>query len=122
MSRHIIPFLYVALAFLSDPLTVESQARTWIHSSEAEKSFAAGLKSYRAGDFERALEKFQRLLEFPLNQRSSAGQLLQGKSLYRLGRFAEALDAARGLQRGRMVHFVLRTGTGRTKVQEGTGT
>ena len=99
MSRRIIPFRYVALAFLSVSVTVESQARTWIRSSEAEKSFAAGLESYRAGDFERALEKFQRLLEFPLNQRSSAGQLLQGKSLYRLGRFAEALDAARGLQR-----------------------
>jgi ABC-type branched-subunit amino acid transport system substrate-binding protein len=99
MPCRIIPSLYVALAVLLVPVVGDGQSRTWIYSAEAEKTFAAGLDAYGAERFDTALERLQRLLEYPINQRSSAGQLLQGKSLYRLGRFAEALDAARGLQR-----------------------
>ncbi len=99
MPCRIIPSLYVALAVLLVPVVGDGQSRTWIYSAEAEKTFAAGLEAYRAERFDTALERLQRLLEYPINQRSSAGQLLLGKSLYRLGRFAEALDAARGLQR-----------------------
>ena len=95
----IIPSLYVALAVLLVPVVGDGQSRTWIYSAEAEKTFAAGLDAYGAEHFDTALERLQRLLEYPINQRSSAGLLLQGKSLYRLGRFAEALSAARGLQR-----------------------
>ena len=99
MPCRIIPYLYVALAVLLVPVAGDGQSRTWRYSAEAEKTFAAGLDAYRAERFDTALERLQRLLEYPINQRSSAGQLLQGKSLYRLGRFVEALDAARGLQR-----------------------
>ena len=99
MPCRIIPSLYVALAVFLVPVAGESQSRAWIYSAEAEKTFAAGLEDYRAERFDSALGRLQKLLEYPLNQRSSAGQLLLGKSLYRLGRFAEALDAARGLQR-----------------------
>ena len=99
MQRRIIVCLYIALVVLLVPAAGASQSRAWINSAEAEKVFVDGLAAYRAESFAAALDRLQWLLEFPLNQRSSAGQLLLGKSLYRLGRFAEALDAARGLQR-----------------------
>ena len=90
--------LYVALSTLLVPVAGEGQARAWIESAEAEKVFAHGLEDYEAGRYDEALARLQRLLEFPPNQRSSAGQLLLGKTLFRLHRFGEALNAARGLQ------------------------
>lgn len=99
MSCRILPSLFIALAVLLVPAVGESQSRAWIYSAEAEKTFVAGLEAYRGERFDTALDRLQRLLEFPLNQRSSAGQLLLSKTLYRLGRYAEALDTSRGLQR-----------------------
>ena len=99
MQRRIISSLYIALWILVAPSELEGQPRTWIYSAEAEKIFAKGLEAYREGRFDMSVARLQRLLEFPQNQRSSAGQLLLGKSYFRLSRFAESLDVARGLER-----------------------
>ena len=99
MPRRALASIYVALLMLLVPTGGVGQGRAWIYSADAEKIFGDGLAAYRAERYDQALDRLQRLLEFPLNQRSSAGQLLQGKALFRLGRFAEALDTARGLQR-----------------------
>ena len=99
MPRRALASIYVALLMLLVPTGGVGQGRAWIYSAEAEKIFGDGLAAYRAERYDQALDRLQRLLEFPLNQRSSAGQLLQSKALFRLGRFAEALDTARGLQR-----------------------
>ena len=99
MPRRALASLSVALLILLVPTDGEGQARALIYSERAEKIFADGLADYRAERYNQALDRLQRLLEFRLNQRSSAGQLLQCKALFRLGRFAESLDAARSLQR-----------------------
>ncbi len=89
----------VVLAAVLVPNCVEGQARIWTYSADAEKIFGNGLEAYKQGHFDETLNYLRQLAEFPLNQRSSAGQFLLGKTLYRLGRFAEAIDAALVLQR-----------------------
>ena len=89
----------VVLAVVLAPALAQGQARVWPYSADAETIFGNGLEAYRQERFDAALNHLRQLAEFPLNQRSSAGQLLLGKSLYRLGRFAEAIDAALVLQR-----------------------
>ena len=92
-------YLCVVLAAVLVPNFAEGQARTWTYSADAEKIFGNALEAYRQGRFDEAINHLRQLAEFPLNQRSSAGQFLLGKSLYRLGHFAEAIDAALVLQR-----------------------
>ena len=87
------------LAAVLVPNFAEGQARTWPYSTDAEETFGNALGAYQQGRFDEALNHLRQLAEFPLNQRSSVGQFLLGKSLYRLGRFAETIDAALVLQR-----------------------
>ena len=70
-----------------------------VYSNQAEKLFAQGLDAYRRGDYERARDRLQQLLEFPSNQRSSAAQLVLGTAAFRLGDYARALQAAKQMQR-----------------------
>ena len=97
--QHIARYVWVVFAAVLVPNFVAGQARTWTYSADAEKIFVNGLAAYKQGHFDETLNHLQQLVEFPLNQRSSAGQFLLGKALYRLGRFAEAIDAALVLQR-----------------------
>ena len=92
-------YVCLALAAVLAPTLAEGQAYTWTYSVDAEKVFGNGLAAYKQGRFDEALNHLRQLAEFPLNQRSSVGQFLVGKALYRLGRFAEAIDAALVLQR-----------------------
>lgn len=97
--QHIALFVCVVLAAVLVPNFAAGQARTWTYSADAEKIFSNGLAAYKQGHFDETLNHLRLLAEFPLNQRSSIGQFLLGKTLYRLGRFAEAIDAALVLQR-----------------------
>ena len=92
-------YAYLTLAVMLSPALAEGQAYTWTYSVDAEKVFGNGLAAYKQGRFDEALNHLRQLAEFPLNQRSSVGQFLVGKALYRLGHFAEAIDAALALQR-----------------------
>ena len=87
------------LATVLVPNFAEGQVHTWTYSADAEKTFGNALEAYQQGRFDEAINHLRQLAEFPINQRSSAGQFLLGKSLYRLGHFAEAIDAALVLQR-----------------------
>ena len=70
-----------------------------VFSTQAEKLFAQGIDAYRKGDYERARDRLQQLLEFPTNQRSSAAQLVLSTAAFRLGDYGRALEAAKQLQR-----------------------
>ena len=69
------------------------------YSSEAEKLFTRGVSAYRKQNLQQAREQFQKLLEFPLHQRSSACQLMLGKVLFRLREYASALEISRALEK-----------------------
>ena len=68
-------------------------------SAEAEKLFKKGLEAYQKERYQKAQDSFQKLLEFPLNQRSSAGQLMLSRTFFRLEDYALALNAAKTLPR-----------------------
>ena len=97
--QRIARYVCVVLAAVLAPSFSEGQTRSWTYSADAEKTFGSGLEAYQQGRFDEALDHLRQLVEFPLNQRSSVGQFLLGKTMYRLGRFAEAIDAALVLQR-----------------------
>ena len=97
--QRIARYVCAVFAAVLVPNFAEGQAHTWTYSADAEKIFDNGLAAYKQGRFDETLNHLRQLAEFPLNQRSSAGQFLLGKTLYRLGRFAEAIDAALVLQR-----------------------
>ena len=92
-------YVCLTLAAVLAPALAAGQAHPWTYSVDAEKVFGNGLAAYQQGRFDEALDHLRQLAEFPFNQRSSAGQFLLGKALYRLGHFAEAIDAALVLQR-----------------------
>ena len=94
-ARYVCLTLVAVLA----PALAAGQAHPWTYSVDAEKVFGNGLAAYQQGRFDEALNHLRQLAEFPFNQRSSAGQFLLGKALYRLGHLAEAIDAALILQR-----------------------
>ena len=97
--QYIALYVCVVFAAVLMPNFAAGQAHTWTYSADAENIFGNGLEAYKQGRFDETLNHLGLLAEFPLNQRSSAGQFLLGKTLYRLGRFAEAIDAALVLQR-----------------------
>jgi ABC-type branched-subunit amino acid transport system substrate-binding protein len=70
-----------------------------VFSAEAEKLFAKGLDAYKKEEYQKAQDRFQKLLEFPLNQRSSVAQLMMSKTSFRLEDFGLALSGAKQLQR-----------------------
>jgi len=93
--------LLMSLLLVTSALAVRGQAQihTAVYSAAAEKVFNGGLEAYRDGDYEAARDAFLQLLEFTANQRSSAGQLMLGKSYFHLLDYEAALGASRGLQR-----------------------
>ena len=79
------------LAAVLVPNLAEGQVRTWAYSADAEETFGNALEAYQQGRFDETINHLRQLAEFPLNQRSSAGQFLLGKSLYRLGALPKPL-------------------------------
>ncbi|MCK4417548.1 MAG: penicillin-binding protein activator [Candidatus Latescibacteria bacterium] len=59
--------------------------------------FVQGVESYKIGDFQAALDDFQGILQFPSNQLSSTAQLMVAKTLYKLGEYEGAIQAAQKL-------------------------
>jgi len=78
---------------------VSSAGAVGVYSKQADKIFTQGFEAYRAGDYERARDRLQQLLEFPVNQRSSAAQLLLSRTAFKLADYELALQAAKQLQR-----------------------
>lgn len=69
-----------------------------LYSSSADRLFEMGTEAYSRGDFESARGHFERLNRLPTNQRSSAGLLMLGRTLFGLEEFRLALDAARQVE------------------------
>ena len=70
-----------------------------VYSSEAEGLFRRGLEAYSGARFERAHELMTELLDFPMNQRSSAAHFILSRSSFRLGHFEQALVEAKQFRR-----------------------
>ena len=64
------------------------------YSPEAERKFADGLAAYIKGNYPEALSSLEEVSVMPPHQRSSAAFLLLSRTLVRLDRFEEALEAA----------------------------
>jgi len=85
-------------SFLLSLLTGGSVRAGDVFSQQAEDLFQSGIRNYREGDYVRARLDFQDILaRLPLNQRSSAAQLMLGKTLYKLGEYEKAIQAAEDL-------------------------
>ena len=88
-------FFFTALASSS----ISAQEAGEIHSAEAENLFERGLENYNKETYGKARDFFEQVLEFPLNQRSSAAQLMLSRTLFKLGQYEDVLSAAKQLQR-----------------------
>ena len=100
LRRAVLTGLFLTCALLAGRVEkVDAQVRRAIFSAGAEKLFKQGLADYELERYRKAQESFQRLLEFPLNQRSSAGQLMLGKTLFKIEEYEAALQTVRGLQK-----------------------
>ena len=95
----LIPFLLSVALAASGVSALAQEVRKMVYSTEAENLFERGLEAYGKGTYEKALDFFERLLEFPLNQRSSAAQLMASQTSFKLERYDAALAAAKLLQR-----------------------
>jgi branched-chain amino acid transport system substrate-binding protein len=96
MSQRLAVLCLIALAWVLCP--AKAQAETAPFSAAAEKLFAKGIKSYAKGQYTRARDAFAALIKQPLNQRSSAAQLMLGRTLFHLGEYERALQVAQRLE------------------------
>lgn len=65
---------------------------------QGERLFEQGLEQYQRQRYDKARERFEKLLALPSGPSSSAGQLMLGRTLFHLSRFEEALAAARRVE------------------------
>ena len=65
----------------------------------AERLFNQGLEAYQQGNYEQAARRFQRVTEYPMNQKTTAALLMAGRALYRMEAYREATTVLRTLQR-----------------------
>ena len=91
--------IIMAVMAWDQPARLQAQSIEGTYSPEADRLFAQGLQAYRVEEYEEARIAFARLLEMATHQHSSAGQLMLGKSHFRVGNYEDALAAARGLPR-----------------------
>jgi len=68
-------------------------------SLEAEQLFERGLEAYDRALYEKARSHFEKVSGLPANQRSSAGLLMLGRTLFHLERYDEVRQVMRRLER-----------------------
>ena len=90
--RQISGIFLVIMAVIAwdQPDRLQAQSIEGTYSPEADRLFAQGLQAYRVEEYEEARIAFARLLEMATHQHSSAGQLMLGKSHFRLGNYEDA--------------------------------
>ena len=74
------------------------QAQPAPYSTAADKLFDKGLKQYAKVQYAKARDAFVDLIKQPLNQRSSAGQLMLGRTLFHLGEYERGLQVAQRME------------------------
>ena len=67
-------------------------------SPAADKLFTKGVKAYTKGQYSKARDTFVDLVKQPLNQHSSAAQLMLGRALFHLGEYERGLQVAQRLE------------------------
>lgn len=77
---------------------VRAQSAPVPYSAAADKLFNKGLRFYAKGQYPKARDTFVDLVKQPLNQRSSAGQFMLGRTLFHLGEYERALQVAQRLE------------------------
>mgnify|MGYP006284535659 CR=1 FL=1 len=81
------------LVGLSGTSTVCGQVRDTIsRDADAELMFEQGVSAFERGDYEKAAERFRLVNDYPINHKTTAALVMQGKALLRLGRYKEAVD------------------------------
>ena len=60
--------------------------------ADAELMFEQGVSAFERGDYEKAAERFRLVNDYPINHKTTAALVMQGKALLRLGRYKEAVD------------------------------
>ncbi len=75
-----------------------AQERAYPLVPEVEDLFKQGVQRYRAGDYAGAYEIFVRLVNYPRpHHRATAALLMEGRTLYKLGRYDQAISELRRL-------------------------
>lgn len=64
---------------------------------DAERLFNQGIEAFQQGNYEQAQRRFQRVTEYPFNQKTTAALLMAGRALYELGAYDEARTTLRTL-------------------------
>ncbi len=95
--RPVTLILMVMLAIWHQPTSAQLAEETYL--VEAERFFERGLEVYDKEAFDKARVQFEKISELPTNQRSSAGLLMLGRTLFQLGRYEEVRQVTRRLER-----------------------
>ena len=95
--RRALTVATMALGWLWGPGTAPATAATY--SVAGEKWFDRGLKAYQKGALQKARDAFEELVDLPRNQRSTAGHLMLGRTLFRSGEYDAALQVLRRLEK-----------------------
>ena len=95
----LIMSLVLMTAIVSQPSGAQLAGTGESFSVEAERLFQSGLEAYDNESYKKARTYFNKLSSLPPNQRSSAGLLMLGKTLFRLGQYEETLQVTRRLER-----------------------
>lgn len=91
---------FVFLFCLLSSYSVEAEKITIVkYKPEVGELFQKGLEVYSEGAYRQAGTIFQKIIDLPLNQQSSAAQLMLCKSLYKLGDNEAAINAAEKLRK-----------------------
>ncbi len=94
-SSAILLVLY-CLALALYPAAARSEEPPYLPA--ADKIYTKGIRFYTKGQYAKARDAFVDLVKQPLNQRSSAGQLMLGRTLFHLGEYERGLQVAQRLE------------------------
>lgn len=89
----------VALLLVGGILLVGGATPTYAQEQDAlpeipgaERTFEQGLAAFERGRYTKAAERFRLVVEYELNQKTTAALLMGGKALARVGRYQDAID------------------------------
>lgn len=90
----------VAVGFAAGPMAQTVYGQGTVPTIEdAELVFNQGLDAFQSGDYEMSYRRFRVIYEaYELNQKTTAALLMAAKSLYRSGRYDEAMDLVATLE------------------------
>lgn len=76
----------------------QAQDATIPRNPDAELLFEQALSAFEQGDYATAHRRFRLVIDYPLNRKTTAALLMDGKALYRMERYDAAIDVLETLQ------------------------